>query len=72
MGMPRPSLIGKNLKELREHLGLNPHALSIIAGVAHTTIMRLESGERQDSKMATLRKIARGLNVPLIRLTDSH
>jgi transcriptional regulator with XRE-family HTH domain len=49
-----------NLRELRTRAALSQRDLARLAGVAHTTIVRLESGD-PNVRPSTLRKLARAL-----------
>jgi len=51
-----------NLKTLRTRRALSQRDLAKLAGVAHTTIVRLEGGD-PNVLPSTLRKIARALKV---------
>ena len=51
-----------NLKELRVRAALSQRDLAKLAGVAHTTVVRLEGGD-PNVLPSTLRKLAKALHV---------
>lgn len=51
-----------NLKELRTRAALSQRDLARLAGVAHTTVVRLEGGD-PNVLPSTLRKLAKALHV---------
>lgn len=51
-----------NLKELRTRAALSQRDLAKLAGVAHTTIVRIEGGD-PNVLPSTLRKLAKALHV---------
>lgn len=57
------SIVGKNIKRIRENKGLSAYKLAKLAHVGNTTISEIESGIRQSIKSDTLDKIADALNV---------
>jgi len=57
------SIIGENIKRIRELKKMSGNALSKRAGVSSSTISELESGNRATSKGDTLEKIAAALGV---------
>jgi DNA-binding XRE family transcriptional regulator len=59
-----------NLKELRVRAALSQRDLAKLAGVAHTTIVRLEAGD-PNVLPSTTRKIARALHVKPAELMDA-
>jgi DNA-binding XRE family transcriptional regulator len=59
------------LSKLREEAGLSLHALADKAGVDHSQLVRLESGERSCT-LETAVKIAGALGVSLGLLTDDR
>ena len=54
---------GEKLKEVREDRFIGVRELSRISGVAHTTIVRLESQDRIGVLPRTIRKLASALDV---------
>lgn len=58
------SVIGENIKRIREMKNISAYQLSKLAGVGSSTISQIESGKRQTLKGDTLNKIATALGVP--------
>ena len=54
---------GRNVKRLREILGIKQDTLADALGLSQQTVSRLESQEEIDDD--TLRKIAKALNIPM-------
>ncbi|HIY58809.1 MAG TPA: helix-turn-helix domain-containing protein [Candidatus Tetragenococcus pullicola] len=61
---------GEQLKKLRIARGISPTQLSYKSGVGNSQIVRYENGERKDPKFSTVKRLARGLNVPLNYFDD--
>ncbi|MGW0530697.1 helix-turn-helix domain-containing protein [Streptomyces sp. NPDC003032] len=59
---------GQNIKETRKRRGLSQRELADASGVSLSVIRKLEQGERQGARLETLRKLARALKVPTMRL----
>lgn len=59
------SLLGKNIKEIRERKGISAYKLSQLSGVNQATISYLESGKRQNANSETVNKLANALNVEI-------
>lgn len=59
------SLLGKNIKEIRERKGISAYKLSQLSGVNQATISYLESGKRQTANSETVNKLANALNVEI-------
>ena len=57
------SILGMNIKRIREEKGLSAYKLAKEAGVGGSTISQIESGKRQSLNSATIEKIALVLNV---------
>ncbi len=57
------SILGKNIKEIRESKNLSVNKLSQIAKVGQSTISQIETGQRQSLRSETLEKIAKALDV---------
>lgn len=57
------SIVGKNIKRIREEKGISAYKLAKLAHVGNTTISEIESGVRKSIKSDTLDKIAEALNV---------
>jgi transcriptional regulator with XRE-family HTH domain len=64
--LPRDQF-GANVRRIREKAGLSQEALSGRSGLHMTEISRLERGER-DPRLATIVRVARGLEVAPSRL----
>jgi predicted transcriptional regulator len=71
--VPRGSILDdmdpliRTLKRLRRARGLTQQRLAVKAGVSLGYLQRLEVGTH-DPRLSTLKKLARGLGVPLARL----
>ena len=61
--------MARNLKKLREKKGLSQDRLAKLADVANNTIIKIEQGENINPTLATLKKIAKALEVSLDELT---
>lgn len=61
--------LGQNLKKLREKKGLSQDRLAKLADVANNTIIKIEQGENINPTLATLKKMAKALEVSLDELT---
>ncbi len=59
------SKLNKNLKKLREAKGLSQEKLARIADVANNTIVKIEIGENKNPTLATIKKIAKALEVDI-------
>lgn len=57
------SIVGQNIKTIRESKNLTAYKLAKLAHVGGATISEIESGIRQELKSETLSKIANALNV---------
>ncbi|SHJ53916.1 Transcriptional regulator, contains XRE-family HTH domain [Clostridium cavendishii DSM 21758] len=57
------SILGQNIKKIRESKGVSAYRLSKDANVGNATISQIESGKRQTLNADTLEKIANALNV---------
>lgn len=55
--------VGQMIAEAREKAGLSKNQLGELAGVSHTEIARIESGEREVPNPKTLRKISKHIEV---------
>ena len=55
--------VGQMIAEAREKAGLSKNQLGELAGVSHTEISRIESGEREIPNPKTLRKISKHIGV---------
>ena len=63
-----PRGLGGMLKALREGKGLTQMGLAKRAKVTQAYIAQLEAGVKRNPSLATLRRIARALGVPVERL----
>jgi transcriptional regulator with XRE-family HTH domain len=63
-----PIAIGRVLQRLREAKGLSQLALAKRAKVTQGYISELEAGAKKNPGIATLRKLAKGLGVPVTEL----
>lgn len=59
------SRIGKNIKKLRNRLGLSQDVLSKKTDLAFHTIAKIESGMTLDPRIETVKRIANALGVSL-------
>lgn len=57
------SILGRNIKAIRERKGLSINKLSGLANVGQSTISQIETGQRQSLRSETLEKIAKALEV---------
>lgn len=55
--------LAKNLKKLREKVGLSQDRLAKLADVANNTIIKIEQGENINPTLETLKKVAKALKV---------
>ncbi|MCL4427104.1 helix-turn-helix domain-containing protein [Patescibacteria group bacterium] len=59
------TLIGQNIRKYRHRLGISQDALSKRADLTVITIINVESGKTANPTIATVKKIARALQVSL-------
>jgi transcriptional regulator with XRE-family HTH domain len=64
------TILSARLKRARTAAGLTPHALERKAQLSAGTVGRLESGERADPRMTTIRALSTTLNIPIAWLFD--
>jgi len=57
------STIGKNIKKLREKMGISQDRLSKLADISSNTVAKLELEDSPNPTIETLQKIAKALNV---------
>lgn len=57
------SIIGKNIKKLREQKGISQDRLSKLADISSNTVAKLELDDSPNPTIETLQKIARALDV---------
>jgi len=53
----------KEVKQLREKLGLSQEKLARLADVSNNTIINIEAGKQDNPTIDTLKKVAKALNV---------
>ncbi|MDR0343790.1 MAG: helix-turn-helix domain-containing protein [Nocardiopsaceae bacterium] len=63
--------LGDRLRELRKRHGLSQRELAASSGVSVSLIRKLEQGEREDTRMETLRKLAAALDLPTTMLVQN-
>jgi transcriptional regulator with XRE-family HTH domain len=66
---PTPRQIGKRLKALRTAAGLSQPTVAARAKISREYLARLEAGQH-DPTVGTLQRLAKALNVSLLRLLD--
>lgn len=57
------SILGQNIKRVRESKKISAYKLAQISGVGNSTISQIESGKRQTLNVSTIEKLAIALNV---------
>ena len=57
------STIGKNIKKLREKMGISQDRLSKLADISSNTVAKLELDDSPNPTIETLQKIAKALKV---------
>jgi transcriptional regulator with XRE-family HTH domain len=62
------SKVGTNIKKLRKAKKISRYKLSKLAGLAHKSIVKLETGQISSPRIVTLQKIAKALGVSVYRL----
>src|SRR5690349_18356800 len=67
--MERDRSIGERIREARKREGVSQRELAAAAGVSVSLVRKLEQGERQDTRIETLRKMAVALAVPTTALS---
>ena len=60
--------IAKIIIRFRREQGLSQEKLARLADVSNNTIINIEAGKNQNPTMATLRKVAKALDIPIDRL----
>ncbi len=60
--------LGQRIQEIRKRRGLTQRELAALAGVSVSLVRKLEQGEREDTRVETLRKLAEALHVPTSEL----
>ncbi|MHB9947020.1 XRE family transcriptional regulator [Clostridium botulinum] len=64
------SILGLNIKRIREEKGISAYRLAKNAGVGVSTISQIETGKRQSLNSTTIEKIANALNTSTDTLMD--
>ena len=62
------SVVGQNIKRIREKRNLSAYKLAKLAGIGSTTLYEIENGTRETLKTTSLEKIASALNVDVNEL----
>ena len=55
--------LARNVKQLREKIGLSQEKLARLSDVSNNTIINIEAGKQDNPTIDTLKKVARALNV---------
>jgi len=63
------STLAKNIRKLRGKKNISQDKLSKLAGIAHNTIIKIETGLIKNPKIETVQNIADALGVSLDELT---
>jgi len=63
------STLAKNIRKLREKKNISQDKLSKLAGIAHNTIIKIETGLIKNPKIETVQNIADAFGVSLDELT---
>jgi len=63
------SKLAKNIRKLRKKKNISQDKLSKLAGIAHNTIIKIETGLIKNPKIETVQNIADALGVSLDELT---
>ena len=63
MAEKTPSIVGRNVRRLRESLGMSGNALAKAAGMAQSQVWDLEAGRTQNPTAPVLQALARALGV---------
>ncbi len=64
------SILGKNIKKLRDRAGYSIRKLSVFSGVSKSVICEIESGKAKNPRFETITKLAVALNVTPETLND--
>ncbi|WP_395108558.1 helix-turn-helix domain-containing protein [Actinomadura sp. SCN-SB] len=62
--------VGRRLREWRKRRGITQRELAGLAGVSLSLVRKLEQGERQDTRVETLRRFASALKIPTSELIE--
>ena len=63
------STLAKNIRKLRGEKNISQDKLSKLAGIAHNTIIKIETGLIKNPKIETVQKIADAFGISLDELT---
>ena len=63
------STLAKNIRKLREKRNISQDKLSKLAGIAHNTIIKIETGLIKNPKIETVQNIADAFGISLDELT---
>jgi len=63
------STLAKNIRKLREKKNISQDKLSKLAGIAHNTIIKIETGLIKNPKIETVQNIADAFGISLDELT---
>lgn len=66
----KTSKIGSFIREKREEFGLSRNALATAAGISHTELRRIETGERKEPSGSILKALATALNIPEYKMLE--
>ncbi|GAB2909575.1 helix-turn-helix domain-containing protein [Streptomyces mayteni] len=66
------AFIGDRLRDTRKRRGLSQSDLAKRAGVSYSLVKKLEQGERQSTRLETVRKLAAALHVPTSALVAEN
>jgi transcriptional regulator with XRE-family HTH domain len=66
--MPEATTIGRRVQSVRKRRGLSQADLAKLSGISVSLIRQLEQGQRDDTRLETLRKLAVALRVPTAEL----
>jgi transcriptional regulator with XRE-family HTH domain len=64
--------LGVHLKDLRKAAALSQQALAIKAGLSIGVVARIEQGSNEEPKLATLRALAKALEITLDELVGEE
>jgi len=68
----KSSLLGKRIKEIRKQKGFTQEQLAIKAGVAYTTLTKVENEAIKNPSFETVVAIAKGLEVDVNELIKNE
>jgi len=60
--------LAREVKQLREKLGLSQEKLARLADVSNNTVINIEAGKQDNPTINTLKKVAKALNVSVEEL----